>query len=244
MTHPSFLEYVARDILSKHGENLARIAIVFPNKRASLFMNEHLATQVENPIWSPSYLTISELFQKNTTLTPADPIKLVCDLHKIFTATTGIEETLDHFYGWGQLLIADFDDIDKNMADASKVFENLRDIHEYDDLSYLTDEQKQLLKKFFNNFSDDQDTELKQRFLKLWSHIYDIYAAYNKRLQEQGLGYEGSIYRQVVSQLSTDEGAEQFLQAMGRQFDLFIFVGFNMVNKVEQTLFSFLKHHG
>ena len=244
MTHPSFLEYVARDILSKHGENLARIAIVFPNKRASLFMNEHLATQVENPIWSPSYLTISELFQKNTTLTPADPIKLVCDLHKIFTATTGIEETLDHFYGWGQLLIADFDDIDKNMADASKVFENLRDIHEYDDLSYLTDEQKKWLKKFFSNFSDNQDTELKQRFLKLWSHIYDIYAAYNKRLQEQGLGYEGSIYRQVVSQLSTDEGAEQFLQAMERQFDLFVFVGFNMVNKVEQTLFSFLKHHG
>lgn len=244
MTHPSFLEYVARDILSKYGENLARVAIVFPNKRASLFMNECLATQVEKPIWSPSYLTISELFQKNTTLTTADPIKLVCDLHKIFTATTGINETLDHFYGWGQLLIADFDDIDKNMADASKVFANLRDIHEYDDLSYLTDEQKQLLKKFFNNFSDDQDTELKQRFLKLWSHIYDIYSAYNSRLQEQGLGYEGSIYRQVVSQLSTDEGAEQFLQAMGRQFDLFIFVGFNMVNKVEQTLFSFLKHHG
>ena len=244
MTHRSFLTYVAENILRKHGDNLSRIAIVFPNKRASLFMNECLASQVDRPIWSPTYLTISELFQKNTTLTTADPIKLVCDLHKVFTSITSVGETLDHFYGWGQLLISDFDDIDKNMADPKKVFANLRDIHEYDDLSYLTDDQKKLLKKFFSNFSDDQDTELKQRFLKLWSHIYDIYAAYNKRLQEQGLAYEGALYRQVVSQLATDEGGQQFLQKTGLQFDLFIFVGFNMVNKVEQTLFQFLQRQG
>ena len=125
-----FLAYVAEDILRKYGTNLSRVAVVFPNKRASLFLNDHLARIAQQPIWSPAYITISELFRQQSTLQTADPIKLICDLHKSFTTCTGIDETLDHFYGWGQLLLADFDDIDKNMADAEKVFANVREIHE------------------------------------------------------------------------------------------------------------------
>lgn len=104
----SFLEYVAEDIIRKYGHDLSRTAIVFPNKRASLFINEHLARLAGRPIWSPVYITISDLFRSHAQRTVADPIKLVCDLYKSFTACTGIDETLDRFYGWGQLLLADF----------------------------------------------------------------------------------------------------------------------------------------
>ena len=137
----SFLEYVAEDLLSKYGTNLAHVAVVFPNKRASLFLNEHLARLAGKPLWSPAYITISELFRSYSDRKVADPIKLVCELYRCFTQCTGIDETLDHFYGWGQLLLADFDDLDKNLAPADKVFANLRDIHELDDISSLTDEQ-------------------------------------------------------------------------------------------------------
>jgi hypothetical protein len=178
----SFLTYVAQDIINKFGTNLSRVAVVFPNKRASLFMNEQLARLVDKPIWSPSYITISDLFRKHSPLSVADPIKLICDLHRVFTSITGIDETLDHFYGWGQLLLADFDDIDKNMADSDKVFANLRDIHEMDDIDYLTEEQKALLAKFFSNFSEEQNSILKERFLKLWNHFNDIYTVYNQQL--------------------------------------------------------------
>ena len=122
----SFLEHVAEDLLSKYGTNLSRVAVVFPNKRASLFLNEHLARLAGQPIWSPSYITISDLFRSHSALKVADPILLVCELHKCFTQCTGIDETLDHFYGWGQLLLADFDDLDKNMGPADRVFANLR----------------------------------------------------------------------------------------------------------------------
>ena len=98
----SFLEYVAEDIISKYGTDLSHTVVVFPNKRASLFLNEHLARQARHPIWSPVYITISELFRRLTTLQTADPIKLVCDLHKSFCLKTGSSETLDKFYGWGQ----------------------------------------------------------------------------------------------------------------------------------------------
>ena len=229
----TFLEYVAEDIISKYGTDLSRIAVVFPNKRAALFLNEHLARLAGQPVWSPAYITISDLFRQHTDLKTADPIKLICDIHKSFTKCTGIDETLDHFYGWGQLLLADFDDIDKNMADADSIFCNLKDIHELDDISYLDDEQKEMIARFFANFSDDIDSELKKRFLSLWSHFGDIYHDYNRRLTEQGIGYEGAIYRKVASE-----------QTLHLKYDKYLFVGFNLLQKVERVLFSRLMKEG
>ena len=229
----TFLEYVAEDIIGKYGTDLSRIAVVFPNKRAALFLNEHLARIAGQPVWSPAYITISDLFRQHTDLKPADPIKLICDIHKSFTKCTGIDETLDHFYGWGQLLLADFDDIDKNMADADSIFCNLKDIHELDDISYLDDEQKEMLKRFFANFSDDIESELKKRFLSLWSHFGDIYHDYNRHLTEQGIGYEGAIYRKVASE-----------ETLNLKYDKYLFVGFNLIQKVERVLFSRLMKEG
>ena len=236
-----FLAYVADDILSKYGTNLSRIAVVFPNKRASLFLNEHLARAARQPIWSPATITISELFRQQSDLQVADPIKLVCDLHKSFCRCTQLQESLDKFYGWGQLLLADFDDIDKNMADADRVFANLRDIHELDDISYLTDEQRQMIHRFFSNFSDTHNSELKERFLRLWSRFADIYHDFNSRLASQQLAYEGALYRQVVTTLTTtpDENSSGTFP-----YDHYLFVGFNLLQKVELQLFSELQKAG
>ena len=133
-----FLSYVAEDILKKYGDNLSAITVVFPNKRASLFLNQELAVLSGRPVWSPNYITISELFRQYSSLTVADPLKAIIELHKSFTSITRKAETIDQFFGWGQLLLADFDDIDKNEADASKVFANVRDWHEFDDVRKLT----------------------------------------------------------------------------------------------------------
>ena len=229
----SFLEHVAKELLSKFGTDLSRVAVVFPNKRASLFLNDYLAHQAERPVWSPAYITISDLFRSHSRLQVADPILLVCELHKCFTRCTGIDETLDHFYGWGQLLLSDFDDLDKNMGPADRVFANLRDIHELDDVSYLTDEQRKLIQRFFSNFSDDHNSELKQRFLRLWSHIGDIYHTFNEKLAAQGLAYEGSLYRQVAED-----------ETVSFEYDTYVFVGFNLLQQVEQTLFRRLEREG
>ena len=229
----SFLEFVAEDIIRKYGTDLSRTAIVFPNKRASLFLNDALARLAGKPLWSPVYITISELFRSHSKRRVADPIKLVCDLYRSYTEMTGFDETLDHFYGWGQLLIADFDDVDKNMANAEKVFANLRDIHELDDTSYLTDEQKAIIRKFFSNFTDDHNSQLKERFLRLWSQLGQIYKAFNQRLASQGLAYEGALYREV---------AEDDTLMFG--YDRYLFIGFNLLQVVEQRLFTRLKRQG
>jgi hypothetical protein len=229
----TFLQYVAEDLIRKFGYNLSQVAVVFPNKRAALFLSDELAHLAEKPIWSPAYMTISELFRHHSERLVADPIKLVCDLHRSFTEQTGIDETLDHFYGWGQVLITDFDDLDKHMADADKVFANLRDLHELDDVSYLTPEQLDIIRKFFSNFSATHNSELKERFLRLWSRMGGIYHSFNHRLAEQNLAYEGALYREVAQQTDIDF-----------EYKNYIFVGFNMIQEVEQRLFDQLRKRG
>ena len=229
----SFLEHVAEDLLKRFGENLSRVAVVFPNKRASLFLNDYLARKAGKPIWSPAYITISELFRSHSQRQVADPILLVCLLHQCFTECTGFDETLDHFYGWGQLLLSDFDDLDKNMGPADKVFANLRDIHELDDVSYLTEEQREMIQRFFSNFSTDHNSELKERFLRLWSKMGMIYHQFNAQLAEQNLAYEGALYREVATNENLD-----FL------YDHYVFIGFNLLQQVEQVLFARLEQIG
>ena len=229
----SFLENVAADLLNRYGTNLARVAVVFPNKRASLFLNEHLARLAGKPLWSPAYITISDLFRSYSEWKVADSILLVCELHKVFIEATGMDETLDHFYGWGQLLLADFDDLDKNMGPADQVFKNLRDLHELDDISYLTEEQREMIRRFFSNFSEDHNSELKQRFLRLWSRIGTIYHLFNERLASQQLCYEGALYRQVAENPDIEF-----------RYDTYAFVGFNHLQEVEKTLFKRLEQEG
>ena len=106
----TFLQIVAEDIYKKVGNDLENTAIVFPNKRARLFFNEHLASESNQPIWSPAYISISELFQQLSPYKLGDPIQLVCEVYKVFCQASDKAETLDDFYFWGELLISDFDD--------------------------------------------------------------------------------------------------------------------------------------
>lgn len=226
----SFLEYVAEDIVSKYGADLSRIVVVFPNKRASLFLNEYMTEMTDKPMWSPRYITISELFRQSSDLQVGDPLKLIGILHKVYQQCVGTDEPFEAFYGWGQLLLSDFDDIDKNMADAQKVFANITDLHELDDASYLNEKQRKILKQFFQHFTDDHTSLLKERFLRFWTHLHDIYQSFNHELLQQGIAYEGALCRKVIE----DENA-------GFPELLYLFVGFNMLHKVEQKLFERLR---
>lgn len=231
----TFLKQVAHDLYNKTESNFTKVAIVFPNKRASLFFNEYLAQESDRPIWSPTYVSISELFRQSSDLSIADPIKLVCDLYKVFQKATGSKETLDDFYFWGEMLIADFDDADKNMADTHALFSNLKDLNELmDNYDFLEEGQKEALSQFFHNFSINQVTELKQRFISMWNVLGDIYTEYKALLESQSIAYEGMLYRQVIEQLDVE----------ALPYNKYIFVGFNVLNKVEHTLFKKLNEAG
>ena len=231
-----FLQAVAQDIHHRFGDDLSRTAVIFPGKRAGLWMDRYLYDCAGHPIWSPSYISLDELFGSLSSLSQESQIRAVCTLHEIFCRLTGSTEPLADFYYWGELMLADFDDIDKNHVEAERLFVNLANIKDIEgQFDYLTPEQRELLSRFFSGLhSEAQQTELKRRFIELWQVMGKIYEELRTTLSTRGVAYEGMLYR---------DGIEHF-DASRLTYDHYIVVGFNVLNRVEQELFEHLKESG
>lgn len=228
----TFLQYVAKDIIAKHGgENLADIAVVFPNKRAALFLNPALFEEAGHAVWSPSYITISDLFRRHSDLKVPDQIELIFRLYREYVKLTGSDEPLDHFFSWGQLMLADFDDLDKNLVEANKLFINLEAWQEMRDFSFLSDQQRKSLENFFGKV--ETDTVLQKKFNDIWKNLGPLYHAFRDSLRKDGLAYEGMLYRDVVEHKVSDF-----------HYKHYIFVGFNLLQKVEQRFFRQMREAG
>ena len=231
-----FLKIVAEDLYSKFGsENgLADTTVVFPNRRARLFFDDFLSACSSQPVWSPQYTTIEELFHSQSDLRPADRIELVTLLHKIYQEELHTDESLDSFWSWGELMLADFDDVDRNLAPAGQLFSLLREQREITDLSFLTEEQTKALEQFFGEMKNAQPTELRKHYQAVWSVLGNIYDRFHKLLEEKGIGYNGMIQRRVINNLDT----ERFTARK------YAFVGFNSLDGAERELFRAIQKAG
>ena len=235
-----FLKIVASDIFDRFDGHLENIAVVFPNKRAGLFFNKYLLEKSGNkPLWSPHYMTINELFQQGSDLAVGDPILLVSKLYKQYV--TPFEEcgkkaeTLDSFYYWGEMLVRDFDDIDKHIVDAKMLFANIKELHELGTAKdTLTVEQAKSIEQFFRNFKPEKESEIKNKFKDVWERLYEIYSNFKESLRKDNIAYEGMLYRDVI------ENPDK----LKLEYDKYVFVGFNALNGVETKLFSLLEKSG
>lgn len=234
LTMTPFLKIVANNLFSEFGnreEGLSDVTVVFPNRRAKLFFDQYLSECSERPIWSPTCMTIDELFESQTELCIADPLLLIGKLYDIYIEITKTDESIDSFWSWGEMMLSDFSDIDMNMVDAKTLFSNIELQREMvKDLSYLTDEQKTALQEFFKDFSDKNDTGLKKRYLEIWRVMGDIYSRFTDSLLKDGLAYEGLLRREVIKEIKTDSFTSRY----------YAFIGFNRLNKTEQEMFSAL----
>ena len=239
----TFLNIVAHDLLTRYGNDLRHVTVVFPGKRASLFLNQELARQSVTPVWAPRYLTIADLFMRLSPLQKSDPIDNVCTLYQIFLQVMGPEETetLDQFYGWGEIILQDFDDIDKHLADAKAIFTNIHDLEQLEDPQVLTPEQYEVLSRFFHNFNTEDSEGIRQRFLRIWSHMYEMYTLLRETLRDRGLGYEGMIFRDVAERLDNHHVPDSHLTSQLEQFHTVAFAGFNVLNSVEERLMEALQ---
>ncbi len=233
----SFLQHVAQHLIATHGTNLSNLTIVLPGHRASLFMNELLVQVADGPVWAPRYATIDELFMQLSDLKKAQPIRLVCMLHDIYRTEVPNPMSLDDFYGWGEILLSDFDDIDKHLVDAEKLFCNAEALQQMQGTDFLGDEQLSALQNFFSNFNEEQQTALQQRFKDMWQAMPHIYRRFNDQLSQAGFGYTGAIYRRVAEQVMREGLGEEHQRH-------YAFVGFNVLDDVEEVLFAAMRDNG
>ena len=198
-----FLKLVANDVYRRFNGRLENVAVVFPNKRAALFFNQYLLENNNNaPMWSPHYMTISELLQQGSNLTVGDPILLVSKLYKEYIAPCNsgkVPESLDNFYYWGEMLIRDFDDIDKNLADAKMLFSNIKELRELGNArDALTESQARSIEQFFKNFKPEKESDVKKNFQDIWERLYSIYVNFKESLRKENIAYEGMLYRDAI----------------------------------------------
>ena len=234
-----FLKLVAQSLREKFDNDLSYVTIICPNKRARLFLNEYLleCSTDGKSLWAPRYTTIGELFASLIDSTVADPIESVCKIFQHYKTQTHCEDNLDYFWGWGEKILSDFNDIDKNLTDARQLFTNFVDLKKMDSLDYLDESMEKALQNFFHNFSVKDNTIIKERFLQMWQALLPIYEALNVVGEDKVYPYEGALQRKVWEDITAGNIAFPEEQT-------YVFVGFNVLNKVEKRLFTHLNKIG
>lgn len=233
-----FLYQVATLFYQQYGAEIHRLAFVFPNRRAGLFFQKYLSEISERPLFSPSILTINDLFMQLSGMHPADKIQMLFRLYEFYKQRSGSSESFDEFIYWGEMLLNDFDDIDKYMVDARMLFRNVSDLKSLDDdFNYLSPEQVQAIRSFWSSFYPKGDSPNQQHFLELWEILYDLYAGLRTSLVKDGCGYDGMIFREVVEQLEKEPMSDF-------PFDQVVFVGLNALSVSEERLLLALQKKG
>lgn len=239
----NFINNVVSDIARKQVEDLADLEIIFSNRRVIKYFNKFYEQEIKQTLWKPCCKSISDFIDESSDLKQADEFCLIYQLFLSYNEiyykkypliTEEIDNSFESFYNWGKIILSDFDDIDKNLVDAEKLFKLIEDNKKFEEvIDFLNDEQKELLSEFFNIFTEHSD--LKENFIKIWNCLYEIYCLFKEKLNEQKIAYSGMIYRNFLDNLKN--GNLKFRN------ENFAIVGFNVLNKCEREIFSYLKEN-
>lgn len=236
-TEGTFLRHVAKDLLQRFRKDMTGVTVVFPNKRARLFMNEEFLSIADEPIWAPEYATIAELFESIVGENVSESIPAICTLYHIYKSLLGEKaESLDMFWGWGEIMLSDFDDIDKHLVNADALFTNAKELQEMESLDFLTENQHEALVNFFKSFTPENKTRLQERFTELWSIMPALYHGMKDAMPDGVQPYNGALERKAV-----EDGK---LLAKLDEERMYCFVGFNMLSETEKKLMSYLQKKG
>ncbi|WP_282035592.1 PD-(D/E)XK nuclease family protein [Saccharicrinis aurantiacus] len=231
----TFLKELATYYYNTYQTKITDFCFVFPGRRACLFFKEHLKKMVSEPIWAPKTLTINEFIQDFSTIPVADKLTLVFELYQVYEDIYKTGVSFDDFLPWGEIILNDFDDIDKYRADAKQVYTNLLAIKEIeDDYSFLSEDQIKVIKSFWASFNPNKLSEHQTDFVKIWEKLDDVYEEFNKRLRLKNICYEGQIYKTIANNIDNKE-------PLNIKHPKIIFVAFNALNRCEEKLFHHLR---
>ena len=248
-----FLKRVASAYYAR--EDIENICFIFPNRRSEVFFVKYLSDLVcaENragkkrkPMLVPGTSTVNDFIYGLYGIRPTDRVTLLLELYKVYCEVFPGAEPLDDFIFWGDIIIGDFNDVDKYMADASQLFTNIADLKSLQDsYEYLTERQRQAVEAFVSHFSDSSgrltvdlksdNPKVKEKFLQIWNMLYPLYVSYRERLAGKGMAYEGMVYRRVAERM-VSESAGAVLEKAFPRVARYVFVGLNALNECEKTV--------
>ena len=215
-----FLETLAEYIAKTHGLGRKRLAVILPNRRAGLFLRRYLAKATTTPIWAPDILAIEDFIRLKSGYTVPDQVTLLFNLYKAYADAEGKDaRPFDEFMPWGNMLLADFDEIDRYMVKARDVFEYLSEAKAIENW----------------NLPGQELTITEKQYIRFYNSLAGIYEAFATSLTSRHLAYHGLACRllaEFVADVSFDE------------WDHVIFAGFNALSSSEKYLIDHLLKSG
>ena len=202
-------------MFENYKDNLEQLCIILPNKRGALFLKKYLAQVYGKTIWLPTIISAEELIAELSKLKTLEEIDLICYLYDSYKVCYGENaENFDSFAKWGQLILQDFNEIDRYLADSEQLYENLKDI------------------KVLENWSLGAEilSEYQTNYLKFMNSLGAIYKHFSAFLVSKNWAYQGLAYKYAV--LNFDKSPYP------NQFHKLIFCGFNALNAAELNIFN------
>ena len=227
------------------GGDIQDKCFIFPNRRSMVFFRKYLSDLVRqegrSPLRMPPTYTVNDFFCHLYGAEVTDRLRLLTRLYSLYVTLYPKAEPLDRFIFWGDVMLGDFDDVDKYLVDARALFKNVSEFKEIqDDYSYISENQRKAISAFLSHFKDsgpsDGEKVIKSRFLGIWNILLPLYEGFRESLRKDGLAYEGMVYRDLADRLVAGESAADILGASFPGTGLYVFVGLNALNECERTL--------
>ncbi len=260
-----FLQQVARHYLEV--QSLEDYCFVFPNRRGGQFFLHYLQEELiatdkqrgaNRPHLMPCVTSINDFVTEVTGQATASNIEMMFALYEAYCQEMKDRaQEFDRFIYWAQLIISDFNDIDRSLADAGEIYQNLEDLHNVTS-NYLSQEVQEKVKSIFgenlftaffdtridanlwrasetSSSNDDNaaDGKVKEEFLSLWNALKPIYDAYHEVLKRKGVISPGRQLRMAA------ECPPETIR-----YSRLVFVGFGVLSAAEIKFFDHFNRLG
>jgi len=208
----TFIFDVLNDLQNKEAQ-LSELTFILPSKRAGTFLKHHLSQIIEKPILSPHIVSIEEFVEELSLNKTISNTELLFEFYNTYIQITKKEETdsFESFSKWAQILLQDFNEIDRYLIPQKNIFNYLSAIQ---DLKHWS--------------LEEHKTDFVKNYLSFWNRIHDYYKSFTEQLLNKKVGYQGLIYREAVKNL------EVYIQNNSKK--QFVFLGFNALNAAEEII--------
>lgn len=208
----SFIKAALLDLKAKE-LNLDDLYFILPSKRAGVFLKHHLSSLVEQPIFVPHILSIEEFVEELSGLQNISNTELLFRFFETYQKLTKKSdlESFESFSKWAQILLQDFNEIDRYLIPQEHIFDYLKAIKEIDHWSLETNQ-----------------TDLIKNHLKFWTRLKTLYLNFSENLLQNKQAYQGLIYREAV------ENLEVYIENNNQKQH--VFLGFNALNTSESVI--------
>ena len=200
--------------MAEHALDHQHACIVVPSERMIAYLQRAFYEFYQRPILSPRIVTIDRWIQDLNPIPVLDKTSLLFELYEIFRkdpVEIGVD-SFDSFMSWGQMLLSDFEEIDRYLIPADQLFKNLRDIREIENWS----------------FNSEELSKGQIQFMAFWDKLKPYYFALEARLNEKSLTTKGKAYRYLANNID---------RAFAEDKDTrFVFAGFNALSESEISI--------